>query len=120
MAEKQGKRYLVVFEINPATSERLADFVPKAKFVLSNLSPSGIEQALRSVQADIFGWVIRSKRNVHQVLKLLESPTDVPYPLKPLGEPFLTNQDHILVLEIGEEFTSTRGFSRLTTWLQRH
>src|SRR5690606_25447387 len=104
----------------PATSERLADFVPKAKLVLSNLSSSVIEQAFRSMQADIFGWVIKSKRNVHQILKLLENPTDVPYPAKPLGEPFLTNQDHILILEIGETFTSTRGFSRLTTWLQRH
>ena len=80
--------------------------------------------AFRSVQADYFGYVIRTNFKARQINSAIESPGmgivsdgetydfDV--------EPFLDNKDGVLVLEIGDDFIAGVGFTRIGTWLQHH
>jgi len=117
---RELRRYLIIFSLNPATPQRLKEFVPEAQNLLHRLSAGSMELAFRSTNADTFGWVIQCARNAKAICNLLQNPTDVPHGAQPLGTPFLTNADDLLVLEIGTDLTATQGFSRVHTWFQRH
>jgi hypothetical protein len=116
---KEGKQFLVVLQLGKADVQRLQSLVPKLKKHLESLSNEPIEQVFRSVSADIFGYAIRSKLAAGQIAASIETPErDSSRELtKP---PFLDSRDHVLVLELGEDFQAGPGFTRFGTWLQRH
>jgi len=85
------------------------------------MSTEPIEQAFRSVTADMFGYFIRTKLVARQIAAAIESPGKQAWIYdKTTVPPFLNNQDAILVVEIGEDFLAGRGFTRAGTWLQHH
>lgn len=118
---KHGKRYLILLSISPSTPERLRVIVPSLKAVLERISTEVIEQLFRSVGADHFGYLIRSKLVAQQILSIIETPQREDIGLTgTLTPPFLTRQDSVFVMELGQDHAAQLGFSRATTWLQRH
>ena len=116
-----GTRYLAIFSLNPATPKRLAADLPNLKSALEKLSVAPIELAFRSLGGEYFAYGIRAKMHPGAVQKALESPAGDYWKARDLRvEPFLTNQDGVLVLELGDSFGAGNGFSRFATWIQRH
>jgi hypothetical protein len=121
MADAQGTRYLVVFELNPASPHRLGRDLPNLRAALEKLSTTPIEIAFRSTGGETFAFGIRAKMHPGAVQKALESPAGDYWKARDLHvEPFLTNADGVLVLEVGDQFGAGNGFSRFATWIQRH
>jgi hypothetical protein len=94
---------------------------------------SNFQQILKDISEDLqlaytshdgatFGFFIKSKKKADQIRLIIESPgkTDIDgrHLTSVTGSPLL-NDDSMLVLEIGDDF-SGRGFSRAWTWLQHH
>jgi len=121
VADKQGKQYLILLSVSPATPNRLVSFVPALKDFLERISTEPIEQMFRSIGADHFGYLIRWRLVAPQILAALQAPQKHPWEkgFKPT-EPFLTNQDHVAVLELGVDAATDSGFSRGRTWIERH
>lgn len=115
---KEGKQLLVVLQLGKTDVQRLQSLVPQLKKHLESLSTEPIEQVFRSAGADIFGYAIRSKLAAGQIAASIETPERDSTKLTKL--PFLDSGDHILVIEIGEDFLAGPGFTRFGTWLQRH
>ena len=61
MTPKLGKQFLIVLSVSPCIPDRLRMFVPAIKSLLERLSTGAIEQLFRSMSADHFGYLIRSK-----------------------------------------------------------
>jgi hypothetical protein len=99
--EREGARYLVIFSLGDASHARLTTLVPNLTSVLKGLSEAPIEQAFRSATADTFGYFIRSKLPARQLVSQIQSPDRI--------EPFLTNSDSMLIVQIGDDFS---GFGR--------
>ena len=115
-------RWLVIVSANPATPARLAQIVPALLSTLDRMAEGPVEQAFRSLHADHFGFLMRSRHKAHQINDTLRTPAKGSAWFGGEGwvEPFLTNADQIMVLEIGDQFGGSTGFSRAFTWLQRH
>lgn len=125
MADKSGtRRYLVILSLKSTEPARLQTLVPTLKEVLSNVSTEPIEQVFRSVTADVFGFFIRSRLVAGQIVAAIESPGEDQWLRDhdriPNIAPFLQSGDGLMVVEIGEDFKATVGFTRAQTWLQRH
>ena len=125
MADKSGtRRYLVILSLKSTEPARLQTLVPTLKEVLSNVSTEPIEQVFRSVKADVFGFFIRSRLVAGQIVAAIESPGKDQWLRDhdriPDIAPFLQSGDGLMVVEIGEDFKATVGFTRAQTWLQRH
>lgn len=118
----EGKQYLIVIQLLKVTPERLADTVPKIQETLQSMSTEPVEFAFKSATADLFGFGLRSKRNPHQILTMLESPSEGrPYTAEyKVKDPFIRKGDHIMILEIGEDINCGEGFTRFENWLQHH
>lgn len=125
MADKSGtRRYLVIINLKSAEPARLQTIVPPLKIVLSSVSTEPIEQVFRSVTADVFGFFIRSRLVAGQIVAAIESPGKKSWQRDddriPDIAPFLQSGDGLMVVEMGEDFKATVGFTRAQTWLQRH
>ena len=119
----ETNRFLVILRMGSATQERLGEVVRPFQEMLQWMSTEPIEQTFRSVTADIFGYVLRSRLPVGVIRANLESPGKKSWqhgPEPPVQYPFLNNEDDLLILEIGEEFSASQGFSRVGIWLQLH
>jgi hypothetical protein len=121
MPDKQGKKFLILLSVSPATPDRLSVLVPALKGFLERISTEPVEQLFRAVGADHFGYFIRSRLVAPQILAALEAPQKHPWErgFQPI-EPFLTNQDSAAVIEIGTDVATHSAFSRARTWLERH
>jgi hypothetical protein len=121
-AENEAKRFLVIFSIAKATPARLGEIMPRLKPALDQLSADPVELAFRSTSGESFGYVLRTRRAARQISMELESPGGNAYSseLRAKHMPFLTGSDGILVIELGPDFHTTSGFTRVGTWLQRH
>lgn len=114
--ETTERRFLVIVRVANPSPANLAVLVPELQAALGRMSSAPIEQAFRSVGADIFGYFMLSKLNAHQILARIESPGT----LFKHGTPILPGGDAVFVLEVGADFSSGEGFTRAGTWLQRH
>jgi hypothetical protein len=121
MPDPKGKQFLVMLSISPATPDRLISLVPALKSFLGRISIEPIEQLFRSVGADHFGFLIRSRLVAGQILAAIESPQKQSWEpgFQPI-EPFLTSRDHVAVIELGRDVATSSGFSRALTWIERH
>ena len=125
MADKsETTRYLVILNLKSTEPTRLQTLVPSLKEVLSNVSTEPIEQVFLSVTADVFGFFVRSRLVAGQIVAAIQSPGKNLWQQHndriPDIAPFLQSGDGLMVLEIGEDFRATVGFTRAQTWLQRH
>lgn len=115
----EARYFAVILELSDTRPARLATLVPLLKAQLDKLSTEApTEQIFRSVNADIFGYAIKSKLNAAQIRAAIESPKDWRRPGTSV-EPFLFSGDHLLILEIGEDSLAGEGFTRFGTWLLR-
>jgi hypothetical protein len=122
MAERESRQYLVIVALYRYDASRLAEAGPGLMKVLERLSTEPVEQAFRSVNRDVFGYLIRSDLVARQILSAVESPGRYEWLNKgkePI-EPFLNNDDKVMVLSIGPEFGASPGLSRPIAWLQHH
>ncbi len=119
MAE-ESRRYLVIVSLSNTTPLRLQNLVPQLQDLLRGLSTEPIEQVFRSVNADVFGYLLRSKLVAGQVRAAIETPQRDSSTTAPIVEPVLEGGDNVLVVEVGKDFSGSQGFSRQQTWLQRH
>jgi hypothetical protein len=120
-SSKEGKQFLVLVSVSPCTPARLETFIPGLKGLLEKISVAPIEQFFRAMSADHFGYLIRSKLVAQAILAAIETPQKESISLRnDIIPPFLTNQDKVAVLELGPTFATQQGFSRVSTWLQRH
>jgi hypothetical protein len=111
LTEREGNRYLVILTLGDASRERLAILVPSLTGILKNISTEPIEQAFRAANADVFGYFLRSKLPARQLIAQIQSPSRT--------EPFLSNSDSLLIVQIGQDFGAFGG-SKAWTWLQPH
>ena len=109
------RSYLVVIELADTKVDRLKMLAPSLIDVLNSLSNTPSEQAFRSVNADLFGYFVKTKLVSRQISAAIQSPNP-----KLNITPFLTNEDGIFVLELGDDFLAGKGFTRAATWLQHH
>lgn len=117
------RRYLVVLRLGDTAAERLTILVPSLKAVLESLAVGPIEQAFRSVSADVFGYFVRSKLNSAQIHAAIQSPGPESWERhsrKPDIGPFLDNKDALLIVELGEDWLVGIGFTKVGPWLRHH
>jgi hypothetical protein len=115
------RQYLVILNLHTYDAQRLMNLVPRYKDALSALSVEPFEQVFRSVNGDIFGYLIRSRSKAHQIKANIESPGQSYLSAgNPTTFPFLTGKDALLVLELADDKAASQHFSRALTWLQRH
>lgn len=117
MSDQDTKRYLVIFHLRDSSAARLLRLIPRLQEGLGRLSKSPIEQAFRSVTADLFAYGITSTMAPAQLVAAIESPGRQWHSET---EPYLLGDDHLMVMEIGRDFSAGPGFTRFGTWLQRH
>lgn len=93
------------------------ELVPALQKELASMSEAPPEQAFRSVTADMFGYFIKTKMVSRQIVAAIQSPRQ----LSPRDYfTILEGKDKLFVMEVGADFMGTEGFTRATTWLQRH
>lgn len=110
------RRYLVLVQMGESSPQRLQMVVPRLQETLQRISTAGTEQLFRSITADYFGYLIRSKMNAHQIAAAIESPSPT---IGRIVEPILDGKDRLSVHELGQDHAS-RWTTRALTWLQRH
>lgn len=113
---KSISNFLVLLKLGSFDTARLQELVPNLETQLSRISPNDRLLAIRSINADLFGYLIRTEKHPQQIRAELESPGSW---LKG-GKPFLTGKDDLLIISLGGEFTASDGFMRALTWLQRN
>ena len=115
------KTLLVVVQLGNTAVERLQRVAPALIAALDKLSVMKPEPAFHSAPRDIVAYVIRTKLSARRILTFLETPMTAKEQYEDIIiAPFLSNDDGILVLELGQEFIAGRGFTRLGGWLQHH
>jgi hypothetical protein len=121
MPERKERRFLVIVSVKDCSQQHLSQVVPLILRTLGEVAIGPVEQVFRALQADIFGYFLRSRSSAREIRQRLEAPGNarIGAQLSAADMPFLTNDDPILVLEVGEDFDG-RGFSRAWTWLQHH
>ena len=109
----ESKRYLVVLQIpQDVDQDQLKSIMVDANNVLKRASDDGkFEVALKTSDAEVVGFLLRSKLVPQQIIARLEAPD----PAGKRGASF-TNTTRALVLEIGGAFAE-RGFGRINGWL---
>jgi hypothetical protein len=117
---KEGRQYIVVVSFYDYSNDRLADAGRRLIEALESVSTEKIEMAFRSVAYDIIAYFVRSRISAHQIRAAIESPHRGRTPQMGAKEGFLTNEDQLLVIELGDDKDATQGLSRALTWLQRH
>ncbi len=118
---EETRRYLVIVELSDTAIERLQILVPRLQNILARLSTEPPQQAFRSVSADMFGYFIRSTLVAGQISARIESPgKQGPRHGPPIEQPVLLGKDSLFIIEIGEDFSAGRGFTRAGAWLQHH
>jgi hypothetical protein len=121
MAEsKDGKQFLVLFRISPCTPARVGVIFPRLKEIMEKVSLAPVEQLFRSIGADTFGYLIRSKLKAGHILSIIETPQKDFIGIGKFEHPPLTRDDNVAVFELGPDFHCGIGFTRAMTWLQRH
>jgi len=98
--------YLVVVKLHRESN--LVAVVPQLKELLKDCSNGKTEQAFRSSDGRLMGWVMNSNLVADQIKVEFE------------GSMHTTNRDHVLVLQIGADTGGTQEFSRVKTWLHHH
>jgi hypothetical protein len=119
MADRIERRFLVIISIKDCSPQHLLGVIPRIQETLRTLAIGPIEQAFRASRGDVFGHLLRSRSFAAEIRAKLETPGAASSAMSRADMPFLTNDDLILVLELGEDFTG-RGFTRAWTWLQHH
>jgi hypothetical protein len=109
--DREGIRYLIVVTLGDAAPNRLQSLVAALQDILKGISRASSELAFRSAARDVFGYYVVSTLSAHQIRTKIESPDR--------HEPFLSNSDAVLIVELGKHFDAF-GRSRAWTWLQHH
>lgn len=117
---KAGKQFLIVIQLGNTEVSRLQSLVPRLQEHLARISTEPVEQAFRSVTADLFGYVIRSRMVAGQIAASIETPQKDDSLFAPTVSPLLDGRDNLFVVELGEDTETRRGFNRLGAWLQHH
>lgn len=100
------KVFLIIVELgNSSNMQRIAKDIPGILSVFKRLSNGLPEQVFRSDNGRLFGYFTKSKKSINFFRAEFEKSGST------------INEDTILVLEVGEQFTGL-GFSRAWTWLQ--
>jgi hypothetical protein len=122
MANRTEKRYLVILSLKDATVPHLAEVIPRIQQTLARLATESPQQAFRTRHGDTVGYLLRSRSHAREIATRLQTPAKQPLGLRitQAEMPFLTNADAIFVIELGEDFHATAGFTRAGTWLQHH
>lgn len=112
--------YLVVIRLLPCNQDRIAESMPTIRDILGMLSGGNCEPAFNSAVVDVAGFLIQTRRTAAQIEGKLRSPNspDFHFGGETFIDPPLTNQDEILVLEIGSDFRAGKGFTRMGAWLK--
>ncbi len=121
--EQDERRYLVHIRLggDSATIDRIKSTAPEIKSILDQISAGNCQFAYASHDGATFGFLVESRMPATAILIRLESPdkskpADLTRTIS--GSP-LINDDQLMVLEIGDDFSS-RGMGRAGTWLQHH
>jgi hypothetical protein len=112
----ETRRYIIILELGDYSVSRLQEFVPALLDAINELSSAPIEQVFRSLSADVMAYAVRTKLHAHQIRIELEAPARSVF--KRHREPFLLNSDSLMIMEIGEDHSDGKGFTRFGTWLQ--
>ncbi len=118
---KSARTYLVIVRVSEVSPKRLRKLVPELILILSDVSMEEPEYAFRAVQADILGFLIKSKLRAENIKAYIESPGDLHWDFgddPPKRCPVFSDDDSLMVIEIGEEFCFSKAFSRQQSWLQ--
>lgn len=106
MAESKTKRLLVILQLGSSDIGHIKTVVPDVIETLDRASDCKTEQVFRSSDGTLFGFFMRTHLGPHHIRTKLE------------GLQTTRNTDHILTIEIGEDFSGGIGFTRAWTWLQ--
>lgn len=111
-------RYLVIVQLGQATVSHVSNLVPSLQAELGAMSKEPVELAFRSATADLFGFFVDTDLAPQQIRARIESPGGVSSLTSKM--PILEGNDALLIIQLGAEADSTKGFTRALTWLQRH
>jgi len=117
---EQSHQFLIIVQLGNTEPARLQEVVPEVKLILEKLSSEPLEIAFRAISADIFGFLVRTTRAARQLEAALLRPSNFPRASGFEPPSGLDNKDHVFVLELGPDCSSSQGFSRALTWIQRH
>ncbi len=106
--------YLVVLKLGTYDIERLRETVPSLEAQLSKISTKKPQLALRSTNADLCAYLIRTAKQSKQIRAEIESPGN----WMKGGKPFLSGDDEMIIISLGDDFTASHGFTQVQTWLQ--
>jgi hypothetical protein len=106
------RRFLVVVRLGDTSPRHLSAVVPPLQTQLASVSAVAPEQVWRSVNADVFGYFIKSSMNAGQISAALDKPVKMPA--------FLGGHDSVLVIEVGTDFSASQEFTMPITWLRRN
>lgn len=110
------RRYLIIFQLGKSNRERLRTLAPHLQNVLRSLTNQSAEPAFRSITADIFGYMIESSVDARTISNRIESPDSG----SPSGVgPPLESDDHVLIVEVGEDSRVGKGFRTVAAWLEQ-
>ena len=110
---------MVFIQLGDTNVDRLKRIIPALRDALEKLSEDRIEPVIRSVQADIFGYLIKSRFHASHILAQIESP-GLKKSENGYVSPFLDNRDTVFVVEVGKDFCGVKNFTKACIWLQRH
>ncbi|NMM45973.1 hypothetical protein HH303_15860 [Rhodospirillaceae bacterium KN72] len=106
--EAKDRRYLVVIQLDRSSDlHRVGQVVPAILGILTNAALSAPEQAFRSSDGQLFGFLLKSRLNSGQIRARFE------------GDTATNREDGIFIMEAGEDFNGIH-FTRAWTWLQHH
>ena len=119
-----GRRYLVHIRIGatkPVTA-RLEKAAAGVKQILESLvvGAGNFQLAYISHDAASFGFFLKTTAHASTIKSQLESPGATAKNPEFRMNPPLAGEDSILVVEVGDDFSSNEGFGKARTWLQHH
>ena len=103
------RRYCAIIQLSKASSmARIAESVPLILDMIERWSNKDYEQLCRSNDAQLFGYVFKTKKPAGMLSAEFESC------------PGTQQRDTFIVFELGRECSSSTGFQRPLAWVQHH
>jgi len=101
------RKYLVLMRLDDKTDmNRIAECVPPLIEIIQRMSKKPCELVFRSEKPTIFAHIVQTDMSAPMIRAALANAQSS------------RNTDAILVLEVGEDFSATAGFTRVGAWLQ--
>ena len=103
------RRYCAIIQLSKAASvARIAESVPSILEMIDRWSNGDCEQLCRSNDAQLFGFLFKTKKPAGMLSAEFESC------------PGTQHGDTFIVFELGNECSSSTGFQRPLAWVQHH